>query len=558
MLVVVAAAFPWSASSARGQIPKKDAAVSWLYMVPGTVADRYARTLENLGLLPERSAAVRDGSEFWMLSAEEYRTPEGVSSVTPPWHGVYRTTPSNEKRWGLLPVRTQSSFNTAFPFHRGNGPVWHGKGFTQSLEGGWFGRWGPLALVLNPVWFRAENRDFVLAPTGMDGEGRFRSPLESDAIDIPQRFGDEPYQVLSLGASSLRLNMVGLTVGVSSSPQVWGPGDLHPLVMGAAAGGIPHVFVGTSNPFNAWIADLDFRYMAGRTERSRWFGLTGDDRFALLNGFSASIRPRGLPGLQLGATRLFHQPWPSADGMMRGLLKKPFEGILKTGLQGVDQRLDDQFVSVFARWMVTSAGAEVWLEFVRGDHSVDGRWLLLEPEDFGGYAVGFRKTWRSDSAFTVFHAEGIVSGTTHRERGGARLTSEWGMWGHYPGAIYGNSSYRIGGWTHRGQLLTTSAGPFGNGQSLGVDHYSPNGHWSVSVDRSIVLEQPAAARPSGEGVSDVLYVVSGSSTRFLDRWDIGLGIDWVMNLNRHLNRASDAMNIRLQATVSRRFAVFDR
>ena len=91
-----------------------------------------------------------------------------------------------------------------------------------------------------------------------------------------------------------------------------------------------------------------------------------------------------------------------------------------------------------------------------------------------------------------------------------------------------------------------------------MDHYSPNGHWSLSVDRSIVREQPAAARPSGEGVSDVLYVVSASSTRFLDRWDIGLGIDWVMNLNRHLNRASDAMNIRLQATVSRRFSVFDR
>ena len=56
--------------------------------------------------------------------------------------------------------------------------------------------------------------------------------------------------------------MVGLTVGVSSSPQVWGPGELHPLVMGAVAGGIPHVFVGTSTPFNAWIPDLDFPYMA--------------------------------------------------------------------------------------------------------------------------------------------------------------------------------------------------------------------------------------------------------------------------------------------------------
>ena len=127
-MLVVAAVFLWSASRAQGQMPKRDAAVSWLYVVPGTVADRYARTLENLGLLPERSAAARDGSEVWMFSAEERGTPEGVSSGAPPWHDVYRTTPATEKRGGLLPVRTQSSFNTAFPFHRGSGPVWHGKG----------------------------------------------------------------------------------------------------------------------------------------------------------------------------------------------------------------------------------------------------------------------------------------------------------------------------------------------------------------------------------------------------------------------------------------------
>ena len=116
------------------------------------------------------------------------------------------------------------------------------------------------------------------------------------------------------------------------------------------AGGIPHLFVGTSAPVDLWIMELDFRYMAGRTERSRWFARTdGADRenFALLNGFTVAFSPRGLTGLQLGLTRLFHQPWPSEPGMKISLLKKPFEGILKSGLQGVDQRLDDQFVSVF-------------------------------------------------------------------------------------------------------------------------------------------------------------------------------------------------------------------
>ena len=351
--------------------------------------------------------------------------------------------------------------------------------------------------------------------------------------------------------------MFGLTGGLSSSPQTWGPGDLHPLVMGAAAGGIPHLFVGTSAPVDLWIMELDFRYMVGRTERTQWFGQTGapdSEKFAFLNGFTFALSPRGLGGLQLGATRLFHQPWPLEPGMTISLLKKPFEGILKSGLQGVDQRLDDQFVSVFSRWLFASVGAEIWLEWVRGDHSVDARWLMLEPEDFGGYAAGFRKTWARGSTLTVFRAESIVSGPSHRERGGARLNNEQFYWGYAPHPLYINSSAQMGGWTHRGHLLATTAGPFGNGQSIGVDRFHSEGHWSLSFDRSIVSEQPAAARASDEGISDVLYVVSANSTRFLGQWDMGLGLDWVTNLNRHFE--SDAMNLRLQAKVTRRFASF--
>ncbi len=542
-------------SGAQGQLAPKGTAEAWLYSAPGTLAESYVRALENRGLMPGRSMAVRDGPRAWSLS---YQQSVKAHSSEHPWQNVYRIRPVKEKLWGLLPLRALGSFNTAFPFQRGEGPVWHGKGFTHAFSGGVFGRWGPISLVVNPTWFRTENREFALAPTGIDGSGRFRSALAPASLDIPQRFGDESYQILSLGSSSLTLDMLGLTGGLSSSPQIWGPGDLHPLVMGAAAGGIPHLFLGTSAPVDLWILELDFRYMAGRTERSRWFARTdGADRenFALLNGFTVAFSPRGLTGLQLGFTRLFHQPWPSEDGMMGGLLKKPFEGILKSGLQGVDQRLDDQFFSVFSRWLVASVGAEVWLEWVRGDHSVDARWLLLEPEDFGGYAAGFRKTWGTGSTLTVFRAESIVSGPTHRERGGARINNERFYWGHAPHPIYIDSSSRIGSWTHRGQLMTTVAGPFGNGQSIGVDRFHSEGHWSLSFDRSIVSEQPAAAMPSGEGISDVLYVVSANSTRFLGQWDMGLGLDWVMNLNRHFE--SDTMNFRLQAKVTRRFASFE-
>ena len=376
-----------AASGAQGQSTPKGTAEAWLYSAPGTLAESYVRALENRGLIPGRSMAVRDGPRAWSLSYQE--SLEEYSSRHP-WQNVYRIRPVKEKLWGLLPLRALGSFNTAFPFQRGEGPVWHGKGFTHAFSAGGFGRWGPIALVVNPSWFRAENREFALAPTGIDGSGRFRSALAPTSLDIPQRFGDGSYQLLSLGSSSLTLDMFGLTGGLSSSPQTWGPGDLHPLVMGAAAGGIPHLFVGTSAPVDLWIMELDFRYMVGRTERTQWFGQTGapdSEKFAFLNGFTFALSPRGLGGLQLGATRLFHQPWPLEPGMTISLLKKPFEGILKSGLQGVDQRLDDQFVSVFSRWLFASVGAEIWLEWVRGDHSVDARWLMLEPEDFGGYAA---------------------------------------------------------------------------------------------------------------------------------------------------------------------------
>ena len=516
---------------------------AWLFPVPGTAAERYVRTLENVGLLPARSLSVRDGAESWRLRPREASS---VFEFTPPWVDTYHPGPISEARSGLLPVQLQSSFNTAFPFQRGEGAVWHGRGFTHSLQGGVFGHWGPFSLVLNPIWFRAENQGFSLASNGMDGDGQFRSPLAPRKLDQPQRFGEDPYQAFSLGSSSLRISLSKLTVGVSTTPQQWGPGDVHPLVMGAAAGGIPHAFGGTNAPVGVGVGTIDLRYMAGRTERSDWFGLTGQDRFALLNGFVLTFRPRWISGLELGATRLFHSPWPSDDQSMRDLLVKPFEGVLKAGLQGTDNRVDDQFASVFARWLIVPAGAEVWFEFVRGDHSVDLRWLTVEPEDFGGYAVGLRKTWRSESVLTVFRAESIVSGATHRERGGARLSLS-----DRAGPLYPQSSPLIGGWTHRGQLLTTSAGPFGNGQSLGVDRYMESGAWSLGLDRSIVRDRTLGPVPDAAGDIDVLYVASGSWSRFLGKWDATAALDWALNLNRYLG--SDETNLRFRVTASRRF-----
>lgn len=530
-----------SVGSAAGQTVTSDSILPWLIPVPGSTAEGYVRSLEVGGLGLERSIAVRDGFEQWVGTGGS-----GLSELGP-WAGRYRVVPSDASRWGLLPARVMTAFNTAFPYQRGGGPVWCGRGFTHSVQAGFHIRWGPLRATLNPLWFRAENEPFELAANGSDeGDLALRSPLRSAGLDAPQRFGFGPYQELTLGSSALRLDLAGVSLGLSSAPQKWGPGDLHPMVVGDAAGGVPHLFMGTQRPVPALIGRISARYVAAHTRQSPWSGEGGLASERLLNGFVISLQPRGLVGLEVGGTRLFHSPWPQQGAEMETLLLRPFEGLLKGGLYDTDSRADDQFASVFFRWALESARFEIFGEYARVDHSWDARVAVLEPDDIAGYTLGFRKVWVSNSAhMTALRGESIVSGSTHRERGGARLSLADRAFVFYSGAG------GIGGLTHRGLVLSTSAGPYGNAQSLGLDRYSPEGRLTLEVDRSVVRDETLGVVPDEPAGPDVLYAFTGELPRFVGAWDLEFSSSWILNLNRYLTR--DASSVRFRLMVSRRF-----
>jgi len=527
--------------SATGQAVTSDSIRPWLMPVPGSTAEGYVRSLEIGGLLPQRSVAVRDGFEQWV--GVEGSEPAGFG----PWAGVYRSVPSDSARWGLLPARAMTAFNSAFPYQRGEGPVWYGRGFTHAVEAGVHVRWGPLRAVFNPLWFRAENEPFELAQTRSgEGDSVLQSPLQTAGLDVPQRFGRGGYQELVLGSSTLRLDLAGVSLGLSSAPQKWGPGDLHPMVLGDAAGGVPHFFAGTQRPIPVLIGRLSVRYVAARTRQSQW-SMEGElARERLLNGLVVALQPGGLSGLEVGGTRLFHSPWPEGNSEMEALLLRPFEGVLKGGLSETDRRVDDQFASIFFRWVQPSAHFEIFGEYARVDHSWDARVAVLEPDDIAGYTLGFRKVWVSDSQhMTALRGESIVSGSTHRERGGARLYLAERAFVFYAGAG------GLGGLTHRGLVLTTAAGAYGNAQSLGLDRYSSEGRWTLEVDRTVVRDETLGVAPDEPAGPDVLYALTGELSRFVGAWDVELSSSWLLNLNRYLAR--DASSVRLRLIVSRRF-----
>ena len=530
-----------SAVPARAQTVTSDSIHPWLMPVPGTTAERYVRSLEVGGLRPTRSVAVRDGFEQWVVIEGSGPRESG------PWGGVYRSVPAGSTRWGPLPARAMTAFNSAFPYQRGEGPVWFGRGFTYAVEAGVHVRWGALRAVLNPMWFRAENEPFELAET-RSGEGDYvlQSPLQTAGLDVPQRFGFGAYEGLAWGSSTLRLDVAGASLGLSAAPQKWGPADLHPLVLGDAAGGVPHLFAGTQRPIRVLIGRLSARYVAARTRQSQWSTEGGLARERLLNGLVIALQPRGLKGLEVGGTRRFHSPWPQVGSEMEALLLRPFEGLLKGGLSETDRRADDQFASIFFRWVQPSAHFEIFGEYARVDHSWDARVAVLEPDDIAGYTLGFRKVWVLDSQhMTALRGESITSGSTHRERGGARLTLAERAFVFYSGAG------GLGGLTHRGLILSSTAGAYGNAQSLGLDRYSPVGRWTLEVDRTVVRDETLGVAPDEPSGPDVLYAFTGEFSRFVGAWDVEVSSSWLLNLNRYLAR--DASSVRFRLIVSRRF-----
>ena len=499
----------------------------------GSEFERFLRTLQNVGAVGVYPWSIRGiaPSEAEALVGGRALGPWGSRYSVPARPGGFEV--------GLTQPSVHTAYNSAFPFGGNDGPVWTGRGLTSELRFGTYLRWGPLSAVVHPVLFRAENRAFEMAETGLEGDGRYRTALTPGSMDLPQRFGADAYARMDPGYSTVRLEGGGVTLGVSTAGQHWGPAHLHPLVLGPAAGGFPHVFLGTDRPRDIWIGRLHARHLVGQTVQSPYFGRTGADRKAMFTGLVVAFEPRWIQGLELGAMRTFKLHWVSTESRIEQLMR-PFETFIKSNIDDPDARRDQQFASVFARWNFPDVGVEFFGEYVRVDHSYDLRVLIAEPDDQAGYALGLRRVWAAeDGTLTVFRAEAMTSGSTHRERAGARTESAYSARPIY----HEGSAPGLGGHTHRGQLLATVAGEFGHGQTLGLDRYDEGGWWSLELDRRLVRDNSIGAIPEGAAASDVQLAVGAKAGRFRGRWEFRAGLTGVAELSRHLR--DDAFNLRL-------------
>jgi len=118
-----------------------------------------------------------------------------------------------------------------------------------------------------------------LMNNGETGRLSFADGQWATYIDKPQRFGVDPYSQADFGQSELRVDTRGVAVGISTANQWWGPADRYPYVLGNNAAGFPHVFFGTSEPWNLWIAKVHGRIVYGTLDQSAYSPVTGPKYF---------------------------------------------------------------------------------------------------------------------------------------------------------------------------------------------------------------------------------------------------------------------------------------
>jgi hypothetical protein len=460
------------------------------------------------------------------------------------------STAAAELRW--LSPNVSLRFNSAYPYGSNDAAIWAGRGLTISGQAGFYARLGPLSLTFLPIAFSARNSSFPLAPSRLPcGCGE---QLHLD-VDRPQRFGTDAYRRLDPGQSSLRFDGVGISAGLSTANEGWGPSIEYPFLLGDNAAGFPHLFVGSASPFPVFVGHAHVKIIYGRLDQSAFSPVTGSKFFTSLSevgrvrfvsGLIASFQPRGIDGLEVGGARFIHSIWPRT-GIPSSYFRKPFQAFLKYHLGPTfDSQLagtDNQLASLFARWAFAPSGFEVYGEYGREDHSYDLRDFLQEPDHERAYSLGLAKKFGGDKpTFNVFRVELINF-----------QLPPLATTGRGEGTIYGHSPLQQGH-TNRGQLLGADVGVgAAAGSTVSWDRYSPSGRWRIFWRRDVRQEtgDPSLTAPSISQIADVLHAIGFERLQFTRRFDVTTSVTFMRDLSRNFSNSASNLNAAFSLTLPR-------
>jgi hypothetical protein len=374
-----------------------------------------------------------------------------------------------------LPPTPDARWNSGLAYGPNDGSMWGGRGWNQRVTvGGGLSR-GILRIRLLPEITYHQNADFQTLPNPLDWEyDRWASPWHTDpeSLDLPSRFGGEPFTTVALGQSAVTVAWAGLEAGLSASDQWWGPGVRNAIVLSSHAGGLPRAFLRTDTPLPTRAGPVEFVWFSGRLDGSGHFLLEREAPRSI-SAAAVTWSPWFEPALTVGATRVVFAPGQGGRFPLAGFFDV-FRDVGRPNDRPVTDperpEAPDEIFSLFARWALPADGAEVYGEWARSERPKSFRDLLARPGHSQGYTLGGQ--WSNE-----------VGGTGRLRIQGEVTTLEQDddLVGRREVSFY-KSRVVPQGYTHRGRVVGAAIGPGASSQWLAIDYLADR--WGAGLTGS--------------------------------------------------------------------------
>lgn len=363
-------------------------------------------------------------------------------------------------------------WNSALPFGVNDGVAWAGRGLNTTAAAGIQARLGRLRFTFDPIVTRSQNLPFLVPPSGNSDRSAYASPWHSGGMsaDLPLRFGARPYLRVDPGESSLDYSWRGVTAGLASSTQWWGPGITNGLVLSSNAAGIPRFFVRSARPIATPLGDVEALGFIGGLTESPFFDYDTRNDLRSVSSAVVTLRLRADTGLTIGGARSVYAA-ARRFGRIPGHFADVFTDWHRQEAVAPTSQRSDQILSLFAQWRFPVSGFSMHGEWARLLLPGSVREILVEPQRSQGYVVGLEWATSSGPRALRVQAEATMLEQTPVDR--QRDVPEF----------YASHSVPQG-YTQQGQSLGAAIGPGSSNQYLGLDLFRSAWKWTWFAQRT--------------------------------------------------------------------------
>lgn len=405
------------------------------------------------------------------------------------WENIFNT--QNQKKaqvkWLFAGYGIQNNNNLPIGFNDGN--LLPNVGLQQKASIGAQFNWGPLSIHLQPEWVHAQNlpaTPFVDDISQVNYRRNFYWYIRNK-IDNGTNLGNQPFQRLFWGQSSVRLNSKNISLGLSTENLWWGPGVRNSLLLTNNASGFMHLTLNSIKPLQTKLGTFEFQAIVGNLDSAISQPIDFNN-LPLGTSFieQKSNNKRGIAGYYLSwKPKWVKHLYIGLGGMTYFYKDKPAIQQSSNILSNENKQCAASLSSVFFRYAIPSENAEIYLEYGR-----NGKFFapinIIGDTIPTAYSVGFRKLFKLTQKKLSKDQPAIMLGLELTQlqlpdnrlifnaadvRGIPRTNS----WYTHP--------YIKQGYTQQGQVLGASIGPGSNSQTLYLSWVKGLKKIGISVER---------------------------------------------------------------------------